>query len=66
VKHEVRNDFDNLKVLLKDMDVPPRRLEDPAWLSRNLSVRNKNHPNFEAALNVVMKLLKAGFRHPPK
>lgn len=44
--------------LIKDMDVPEFRRTDYHWLSRNLFVRNSEHPNFKQAIEVLKKILK--------
>ena len=52
--------------LLVQLDVPKNRLElnegDFAWLSRNLRIRNSEHPVCEDAIKIIIRLLKAGVR----
>jgi len=42
-----------LQKILETMDVPKMRLNDRAWLLRNLGVRNKEHPDFEKAMSLI-------------
>jgi hypothetical protein len=44
--------------LLHEMDVPKERMDDLDWLDRNLHIRNKEHPNYEEANNLLDKLLR--------
>ena len=46
-----------LKLILDKMDVPEKRKTDWGWLSRNLGVRNKEHPDFERAMQIIKSLL---------
>jgi hypothetical protein len=39
------------------MDVPEQRKTDWGWLNRNLDVRNKEHPDFERAMQIIKSLL---------
>lgn len=47
-----------LDAILATMDVPPARLEDLRWLSRNLPFRNWQHPQFNDATALIAKLLR--------
>lgn len=58
--------FGKLKTLLKGMDIPEYRRQDPSWLNRNIQVRNKEHPNYTAALQEIKFLLRSGAHTPPK
>jgi hypothetical protein len=48
--------------LLEDMDVPPARrsveVQHLRWLSRNLGVRNGEHPHFAEAVALLRTLLR--------
>ena len=44
---------DRLRKILETMDVPAGRLSDPAWMLRNLRVRNGTHPDVEEALRLL-------------
>ena len=46
-----------LKLILDKMDVPETRKTDFGWLNRNLGVRNKEHPDFERAMQIIKSLL---------
>lgn len=46
-----------LKLILDKMDVPEQRKTDFGWLNRNLGVRNKEHPDFERAMQIIKSLL---------
>lgn len=48
-----------LRLLLADMEVPPDRVDDLGWLSRNLGIRNRNHKNYPLAEELIKKLRKA-------
>ena len=64
------NVFNNLReqtevqlgMLLEQMDVPERRMpvsrSNLRWLSRNLAVRNSDHPLFSEARDLVIELLR--------
>lgn len=49
--------IDKLNLLLETMDVPEKRKTDYGWLSRNLFVRNWNHPDIMAAIRIIKQLL---------
>ena len=57
---------DRLVEILKSMDVPRRRCElsknNLRWLARNIAVRNRDHPQFEDAFNLIKLLLKKGIK----
>ena len=48
--------MDELKQILDTMDVPKFRKDNLRWLSRNLAIRNSNHPDFEKAKQLITKL----------
>lgn len=50
------NNFDKLKDLTKQMNVPENRTGDVRWLSRNLEIKNSNHPLFEEAMGLIKEL----------
>ena len=45
-----------LAEILKKMDIPPYRVDDVGWLSRNLGVRNSKHPDFREAMALLKPL----------
>ena len=47
-----------LEEILETMDVPPLRKSDLRWLSRNLAIRNWQHPQFNDASNLITKLIR--------
>lgn len=49
-----------LNSLLKGMDIPSFRREDPKWLLRNLGTRNLTHPNYEEAIGLIKQLVRMG------
>jgi hypothetical protein len=57
---------DQLAKILKSMDVPRRRCEfsknNLRWLARNIAVRNREHPQFEEAFDLIKLLLKKGIK----
>lgn len=54
----MNEDEQKLVELLKEMDLPKQRVEslDLSWLGRNLQIRNRNHPKFDEAQFLLMKL----------
>jgi hypothetical protein len=55
--------MNELKELLKDMDIPQMRLEkmDLHWMQRNLAIRNSAHPNFEKAMKLIVRELRRNY-----
>lgn len=49
-----------LRELTSKMDVPVYRHDSVIWLSKNLKVRNSDHPNFEEAISIIKKLRRMG------
>ena len=51
-----------LKTLLESFDIPDMRrelrLSDIRWLSRNLSIKNKDNPMLETTMGLIKWLLK--------
>ncbi len=52
-----------LKTFLEQMDVPESRMdtfrqENIRWLARNLGIRNKKHPMFLTAMELIKWILK--------
>jgi hypothetical protein len=45
-----------LDTLLMNMDVPEMRRNDLGWLTRNLAIRNSDHPAFELAESLIKSL----------
>jgi len=62
VNAEVTDMLDELEKLTTQMDVPEFRRRKVAWLSRNLVIRNSNHPNYEEAMTLIKSLIKQGVR----
>lgn len=54
------SNMERLEELLTTMDVPESRTADIDWLSRNLGIRNRMHPNFAEAMKIVITLLNSG------
>lgn len=46
-----------LEEIINTMDVPSGRKNDPRWLARNLGFRNRNHPDYNEAINLIKALL---------
>jgi len=59
---EVTTMLDELEKIVKKMDVPDFRCRKVAWLSKNLSVKNANHPKYDEAMALVKSLAKQGVR----
>lgn len=53
---------ERLEQILATMDIPENRREinfgNLSWMIRNLAIRNRNHPDFEEARDLVRKLFK--------
>ena len=53
-------DVERLIEILSTMDIPENRrpinFGNLFWLTRNMAIRNKNHPDFKEAWNLVVKL----------
>lgn len=52
--------LDQLRALTNGMDVPEFRREDPKWLAKHLGIRNKDHPNYSKAAELISDLVKMG------
>lgn len=56
------NDKERLSEILSAMDIPEIRREinlgNLSWLTRNMAVRNRSHPDFEEAWTLVKNLFK--------
>ena len=50
--------MNDLLRILDTMDVPLLRKNDLDWLKRNLSVRNRNHPDFFRAMRIIHDLTR--------
>jgi len=57
--------LNNLKEILKTMDVPDKRIRrnlhkfsSLRWLTRNLRARNNEHPRIDEAMRLVRDLLR--------
>jgi len=48
-----------LNELLDKMDIPDNRRNDIPWLSRNLGIRNSNHPDYSRASNIIKAIMKS-------
>ncbi len=56
-----------LRELLETMDLPFLRkvvadVNDLKWLNRNLIAQNNRHPDFEEAMEIIVSLLKEGWK----
>lgn len=53
---------ERLKEILVTMDIPENRREinfgNLSWMIRNLAIRNRKHPDFEEARDLVRNLIK--------
>jgi len=58
-KGTVMSNWDDLAEILEDMDVPEMRVtnKDVRWLSRNLGVRNGDHPKIQEAKKLLKDIL---------
>jgi hypothetical protein len=54
--------MNSLLEILNTMDVPEKRKTDLAWLSRNLFIRNKNHPQFNKAIELIKKKIDSSLK----
>lgn len=54
------NEAEQLQEILLTMDVPLFRKSDLRWLSRNLGIRNRQHPKFQEAMKLIQFLMKNG------
>lgn len=52
--------LDELETVVKAMEVPEFRRRNPGWLSKNLKVRNEEHPAFPKAQQLIRTLLQNG------
>lgn len=59
---ETKQLLSKLKSLTKSMDIPTFRQDRPHWLAKNMEVRNSEHPNYEAAMEIVKTLVKKGVK----
>jgi hypothetical protein len=50
--------MNELIAILNTMDVPRLRKTDLRWLSRNLAIRNRDHPEFFRAMRIIHDLLR--------
>ncbi len=48
-----------LDKILSTMDIPQKRVSDIHWLSRNLGIRNQNHPDYARAMELIRVELKS-------
>jgi hypothetical protein len=51
-------DREELYSILSQMEIPPDRFDDLAWLGRNLGIRNGSHPLFKQACDLIRKITK--------
>ena len=55
-------DIERLIEILSTMDIPENRrpinFGNLSWLTRNMAIRNRNHPDFKEAWSLVIKLFK--------
>lgn len=55
-------DVERLIEILSTMDIPENRrpinFDNLSWLTRNMAIHNRNHPDFKEAWNLVIKLFK--------
>lgn len=48
-----------LDYIIEHMDVPEMRRNDLGWLSRNLAIKNSEHPGFELAESLIRSLRRS-------
>jgi hypothetical protein len=53
--------YERLAKLTSRMDVPSYNVKKAQWLSKNLETRNKNHPNYKEAIELVELILRRGW-----
>jgi len=59
-REEIDQSIKRLSKLTRNMDVLEFRRTSVKWLSRNLAIRNKDHPKFPEASEIVQDLHRAG------
>jgi len=56
------SDWKRLEEILETMDIPKFRVPmtnpNARWLSRNMAVRNSEHPDFEEAKELLKQIMK--------
>lgn len=57
---QVESKLDQLEEITKNMDIPAFRRRKVRWLSRNMGIRNSDHPQFAEAQALVKELIKQG------
>ena len=62
MKAEVANQLDELEAITTTMDIPEFRRRKVDWLSRNMGIRNSEHPRYNEAKEIVKSLMKQGVR----
>jgi hypothetical protein len=60
MKAEIKAKVDELCRLTSKMEVPGTRRTSIIWLSKNLAVKNRNHPDFARAMELITELRKIG------
>jgi hypothetical protein len=60
MKDSTKELLNQLRKATSGMDVPDFRREDPKWLSKHISDRNKDHPNFSKAYELIKELVRMG------
>ena len=59
---ELTDLLDRIEALAESMDIPENRRRDPRWLSRNVFIRNAEHPSIDLLEALCRKYLKLEFR----
>jgi hypothetical protein len=49
---------ESLEIILRTMNVPVLRKNDFRWLSRNLTIGNREHPELNKALKLIKYIIK--------
>lgn len=62
MNHEQWQNARRLEGLIQTMEIPPRRkamdhIGNLRWLAKNLAERNRKHPNFTAAVEILKELV---------
>ena len=62
-EEDIRRKASALKTILEQMDIPEMRRDTSSefhlrWISRNVRIRNSDHPMYETAREMIKTLLK--------
>lgn len=51
-----------LENITKKMDIPEFRRKKVVWLHKNMATKNKEHPQYEEAMQIIDILMSRGVR----